>query len=115
MNPTITSIFYLFYLIVSDISFPLETSLNGISPTEEPSRGVRRVINSTEEFSGRTTVKSNPDGRKFRRFKCVGTRASYVVMYEDATAGFRSKMRNRESRRKQSRGCYQWLQITGSR
>ena len=39
------------------------------------------------------TVKSKPDGRKFRRFKGVGTRASCVVAHEDATASFRSKMR----------------------
>ena len=36
-------------------------------------RGVRRAINSAEVFSGRVTVKSKPDGRKFRRFKGVGT------------------------------------------
>ena len=56
-------------------------------------RGVRRVINSTEEFSGTVTVKSKPDGRKFRRCKGMGTRVSYVVGYLDATASFRSKMR----------------------
>ena len=39
------------------------------------------------------TVKSNSDGRKFRRFKEVGTRASYVFASVDATASFRSKMR----------------------
>ena len=39
------------------------------------------------------TVKSKPDGRKFRRFKGVGTRASYVVAYIDATASFKLKIR----------------------
>ena len=56
-------------------------------------RGVRRALNNTEEFSARVTVKSKPDGRKFRRFKGVGTRASYVVAYVDTTASFRSRMR----------------------
>ena len=32
-------------------------------------RGLRRVINSTEEFSRRVTVRYDPDGRKFRRFR----------------------------------------------
>ena len=41
----------------------------------------------------RVTVKSKPDGRTFRRFKSMGTRASYVVAYVDATTSFRSKMR----------------------
>lgn len=38
-------------------------------------------------------MKSKPDGRKFRRFKIVGTRASYVVAYIHATASFGAKMR----------------------
>ena len=42
--------------------------------------GVRRAINSTEEFSGRVAVKSKPD-RKFRK-------VSYIVAYVDATASF---------------------------
>ena len=38
-------------------------------------------------------MKSKPDGRKFRRFKSVGTRASYVVADKDATSSFGTKMR----------------------
>ena len=38
-------------------------------------------------------MKSKPDGRKFRRFKEVGTRARYVVAYIDATSSFETKMR----------------------
>ena len=54
-------------------------------------RGIRRAISSTEEFS-RVTVKSKSEGRKFRRFKGVDTRASYMVAYVEATASFRSKI-----------------------
>ena len=39
------------------------------------------------------TLKSKPDGRKLRRFKSVGTRASYVVADIDATSSFGTKMR----------------------
>ena len=56
-------------------------------------RRVRRAINSTEEFSGIMTVKSKPDSKKFRRFKGVGRRASYVAAYIDATASLTSKIR----------------------
>ena len=56
-------------------------------------RGVRRTISSTEKFSGRVTVKSKPDGITFRRFKGVGTRASYIAAYVDTTASFRLNMR----------------------
>ena len=39
-------------------------------------------------------MKSQPDGRKFRRFKGVGTRASNVIAYiVDATASFGLKLR----------------------
>ena len=37
-------------------------------------------------------MKSKPDGRKLRRFKSVGTRASYVVADIDATSNFGTKM-----------------------
>ena len=38
-------------------------------------------------------MRSKPDGRKLRRFKSVGTRASYVVADIDATSSFGTKMR----------------------
>ena len=38
-------------------------------------------------------MKSKPDGIKIRRFKSVGTRASYVVADIDATSSFGTKMR----------------------
>ena len=38
-------------------------------------------------------MKSKPDGGKFRRFKIVGTRTSYVVAHICATSRFGSKMR----------------------
>ena len=39
------------------------------------------------------TLKSKPDGGKLRRFKSVGTRASYVVADIDATSSLGAKMR----------------------
>ena len=39
------------------------------------------------------TLKSKPDGRKLKRLKSVGTRASYVVADIDATSSFGTKMR----------------------
>ena len=38
-------------------------------------------------------MKSKPDGRKFGRFKAVGTRASDVIAHIYATASFGFKMR----------------------
>ena len=55
-------------------------------------RSVARSI-ATYKFSKRVTLKSKPDGRKFRRFKGVGTRASNVIAYVDATASFGLKLR----------------------
>ena len=69
-------------------------------------RKIKRAINSTYEFSGRVTVKSKLDGTKFRRFKGVGTRTSYVVAYVDATISFRSKMK-RKKVVEQNMGCCQ--------
>ena len=40
----------------------------------------------------RVTLKSKPDGRKFRRFKGLGTRASDVIAYIDVTTSFGSKL-----------------------
>ena len=39
------------------------------------------------------TIKSKPDGRKFGRVKIVGTRASDVVAYINATSSFGVKSR----------------------
>ena len=38
-------------------------------------------------------MKSKPDGRKLRRFKSVGTRASYVFADIDATSSFGTNLR----------------------
>ena len=38
-------------------------------------------------------LESKPDGGKLRRFKSMGTRASYVVVDIDTTSSFGTKMR----------------------
>ena len=59
------------------------------------------------------TVTSRLDGRKFRRFKGVGTRASYVFAYVNATTSFRSKMRIEKLEGNRVGGCCQYLRQLG--